>query len=314
MNGKRIVLRLLLPILKKLIWANSSTRQLLQNAGVHILPANFYSPVPTLREIAQSFEYADIPRPPYQDDQIFPSARLSDFLDSLLPYAEEFCPLAQCATDPCSSFYWKNGQFSNSDALAYYCILRHTQPGTIVEIGSGYSTLIARQAVQKNGKGRLICVEPYPSPFLQALEGITLLPRMAQSITPEEMNGWLREDGDILFIDSTHTVKCGSDCLHIYLRLIPRLQRRVLIHSHDIFLPYGMPRTWVKDLHLYWTEQYLLLAFLTDNPRTRVVYSSPYNSNHLREKMDRWMDGKYAIGGSSIWYEYRPGMETHAKL
>jgi hypothetical protein len=109
----------------------------------------------------------------------------------------------------------------------------------------------------------------------------------------------------VLFIDSTHTVKTGGDCVHIYLRLLPALRREVLVHAHDIFLPHGMPRDWLMR-HYYWTEQYLLLALLTDNPRARVLYGSAYHERYNPGPLTELMGGKYGAGGGSLWFRYRP--------
>jgi len=205
--------------------------------------------------------------------------------------------------DRCERFFWHNTQFSFSDAPAYYCFIRKHRPSTIVEIGSGFSTLVALEAVRRNGGGRIICVEPYPREFLLSA-GVELVRRPAQSVSVAELESWLSNDGDFLFIDSTHTVKTGSDCLHVYLRLLPKIRRRLLVHAHDVFLPFGLPQEWLLHKQLFWTEQYLLLALLTDNPRAKVLYGSAYHHAFNRDALARLTDGKVPPGGSSFWFEY----------
>jgi hypothetical protein len=129
----------------------------------------------------------------------------------------------------------------------------------------------------------------------------------AQDLTPEMLNTML-EDGDVLFIDSTHTVKTGSDCVHIYLRLLPNLTKRVLIHVHDIFLPFGMPQKWLLDTHIYWTEQYLLMAWMIDNLRVTLLYGSAYHDHFNGELLQGLMRGRYQRGGSSFWIQYDGSM------
>ena len=75
--------------------------------------------------------------------------------------------------------------------------------------------------------------------------------------------------GDILFIDSSHTVRIGGDVVHLFCEVIPRLAPGVIVHVHDIYLPYEYPRAWVEQLRWYWAEQYLLQALLAGNPRLR---------------------------------------------
>ncbi len=219
---------------------------------------------------------------------------MTALLAELQPFADEFTPDAE---------FWNNSQFSFSDAMAYYCFIRKYRPQTIVEIGSGFSTLVALEAVKRNGSGRIVCVEPYPREFLLNAN-VELVQQPAQSITLAQLDAWLSSDGDFLFIDSTHTVKTGSDCLHIYLRLLPKLRRRVLVHAHDIFLPFGMPQEWLLQKQIFWTEQYLLLALLTDNPRARVLFGSEYLRAFHTDALTRWMGGKAAAGGGSFWFEY----------
>jgi hypothetical protein len=177
------------------------------------------------------------------------------------------------------------------------------RPNNIIEIGSGFSTLVALQAINKNGFGAIHCIEPFPRPFLIKNKQLALHTIKAQDINPDFLNNIL-QDGDILFIDSTHTVKTGSDCLHIYLRLLPYIRHNIFVHVHDVFLPFGMPKEWLLDHQLFWTEQYLLLAFLIDNPKASLLYGSTFNATQHTTLMENFMDGKYPIGGGSVWFKY----------
>jgi hypothetical protein len=286
-------IRILRPFLRKLVWADSGTRAKLQRSDVNLLPVNFYSNTPSVAEIRDSFEYAG-QAPPYLSERIFDDARMTALLDELQPFAEEFAPDAA---------FWQNSQFSFSDAMAYYCFIRRFQPRTIVEVGSGFSTLVAVEAVKRNGAGRIICVEPHPREFLESAD-VELVRRPVQSVSAAELGEWLSSDGDFLFIDSTHTVKTGSDCLHIYLRLLPAIGRRLMVHAHDVFLPFGLPQEWLLERQVFWTEQYLLLALLTGNPHARVLFGSAYHLAFHRELLERLMGGKSLPGGGSFWFEY----------
>jgi hypothetical protein len=193
--------------------------------------------------------------------------------------------------------------------MAYFAFLRMLKPRRVVEIGSGFSTLAAKQALDLNGRGEVVCVEPYPRPFLQDLANLTLKQIKAQDLTADELDGML-EDGDVLFIDSTHTVKTGSDCLHIYLRLLPKLTKSIYVHIHDIFLPFGMPQQWALDLHIYWTEQYLVLAWLQENARAALLYGSCYHEHFNAELLRSFMYGRWPAGGSSLWLKYEPRAQS----
>lgn len=160
--------------------------------------------------------------------------------------------------------------------------------------------------MKKNGYGELICIEPFPRPFITAAgkDGrLQLRTLPAQEITAYMLNSIL-ENGDILFIDSTHTVKTGSDCIHIYLRLLPQINKKIIVHVHDIFLPFGMPQNWLIEHQIYWTEQYLLLALLIGNPRAKLLFGSAYHNYFNAENLSQLMHGQAQIGGGSFWFEY----------
>ncbi|MEA1051636.1 class I SAM-dependent methyltransferase [Lamprobacter modestohalophilus] len=296
-GGVKAELDELVRLYKKYLWADEGIQSYVEKQGVFIEPARFYSQLPTKAEIRLAFEY--------QDDFMaqggfFQNLEVNDQemlrrLGAWQPYAKEFDPPSSGDKEDPKSFYWQNPAFSFSDAMAYWCMLRSKQPSTVVEIGSGFSTLIAAQALEANKKGRLICIEPYPKPWLSTLSAVELFKRPIQDFSIEEFTGFF-ESGDILFIDSTHTVKVGSDCLWIYLILLPSIPVDLTIHVHDISLPFGVNQQRALDVHVHWIEQYLLLAYWLDNPRIQLLYSSSYlKANYLAE-LSQLMGGKYAGG------------------
>ena len=291
------------PILQRMMWADAATREQIQAYGVNVLPVNFYSNTPSFEDIKNSFEYTEA-EPPYLSEQLFDQAVLSRTLQELTEYSQEFKPVVEGDETNCTNFFWRNGQFSYSDAMAYYCFIRKLKPKTVLEIGSGFSTLIAVEAVKRNNNGKIICVEPFPRPFLERSSDVALVQRRAQEITRDYLNDTL-QDGDILFIDSTHTVKTGSDCLHIYLRLLPFIERNIHVHVHDVFLPFGMPMDWLLNKQIFWTEQYLLLALITDNPKAKVTFGSTYNNKYNHEALTKMMNDRFQPGGGSLWFEYQ---------
>lgn len=286
------------------LWSGLKARRRMQKRGINVVPSDFYSNTPSIADIEGSFEYrtaADTA--PY--DLGVDNRRAREELQSLMTYATEFSPPATVADpDQAERFFWSNSQFSGADAMSYHCYVRKLMPATILEIGSGYSTLVAREALKINARGKLCCIEPYPRPFLRSSRDIELITRPVQEISAEFVNDKL-VDGDILFIDSTHTVKSGSDCLHIYLRLLPKIRRNIHVHAHDIHLPFGIPQQDMLDRQIHWTEQYLLLAFLLDNPKATVLYGSRYNDWRNADLMKEMLGGKAPPVGASFWFEYR---------
>lgn len=290
--------------LQLLLWQPAEKRKFLQDHGIHLTPANFYSTVPSMEELKETFESSM--EEPFLDPNVFRDEYLLAGLEEIERNATLPAWPHEDHADAPAEFFWNNGQFGYSDALAYYAFLRSRKPRTVLEIGSGFSTLVADAAIAANGSGRIVCIEPYPRPFLDGIRHVTdVVRRPVQQVDAEWVNGLL-EDGDVLFIDSTHTVKIGSDCLHIYLRLLPALRHKLLVHVHDIYLPDGMPVEWARDLHVYWTEQYLLMAYLLDNPKVRTLWGSHYNAQRFRERMIALMPEGILPGGGSFWFERDP--------
>lgn len=295
---------------QQLVWAKKEVRKVLEHAGVKVTPCNFYSSIPSIAEIENSYEYSS-DEPPYATGTIFGLPETSrDLLEILTEYSREFQPAEEGSEDSPEGYFWKNSQFSYSDAMSYYAFLRHLKPNRVLEIGSGFSTLVAMDAIARNRQGEITCVEPFPRAFLEQTDKITLKKMPAQDITVEWLNSYL-SDGDVLFIDSTHTVKTGSDCLHIYLRLLPYVKHDIYVHVHDIFLPFGLPKDWLLDHHIYWTEQYLLLAFLLDNPKATFLFGSSYHQWKNEELLGKFMHGRAMPGGGSFWFQYCGNRELY---
>ena len=283
---------------RKILDAGPAMRERVEDDGFVLLPADFNSPAPLLRELGDSFEGA---APLY--DIIFDPAEIRASLAAMAPFAPEFDPPPSGDEETANEFFWGNTHFSFTDAVAYYAMVRHLRPMRIVEIGSGSSTLVADAAMRRNGQGEIVCIDPYIRPPIAGLASVTqAIRRPVQSMPLVEMQELLAT-ADMLFIDSTHTVKIGSDCVYLYLVLLPVITKTLLVHSHDVFLPFGMPVHWAKERQHYWNEQYLLYAWLLHNSRARVVFGSAYAAHYLPAETAALMAGKAAAGGCSLWYE-----------
>jgi hypothetical protein len=185
-------------------------------------------------------------------------------------------------------FYYHNGSYESGDAEYLYNFVRHFKPHRIVEIGSGYSTLMARRAIGKNREDdptyscEHICIEPYEQPWLEQT-GATII-REKVEVCPVEIFDRLREN-DILFIDSSHVIRPQGDVLHEYLHILGRVPPGVLIHVHDVFTPYDYLAEWViEDRHM-WNEQYLLEAFLCFNTSFEVIGAVNWLSHAHRDRL-----------------------------
>jgi predicted O-methyltransferase YrrM len=164
--------------------------------------------------------------------------------------------------------------FGYIEAQCLHGVLRWLKPKRIIEIGSGVSThcaLIASQRNETEGRSTAItCIEPYPSAYLLGCRHIRLVTQKVQEVALSEFGSL--ERGDFLFIDSSHAVRPGGDVLYLYLEVLPRIRPGVLIHIHDIYLPYLYQRN-ILQTFFQWTETALLQALLTNNQSLRILFS-----------------------------------------
>lgn len=164
-------------------------------------------------------------------------------------------------------YYTGSGAFGASSAYLLHAFVRHFKPNRVVEVGAGHSTLIFRGALDMNGRGTLTTIDPNPDERVNSLPVDELISERVEAVPIERLTSL--GTGDMLFIDSSHVTRMGGDVQYLYLDVLPRLRPGVLVHVHDIQLPYEYPRSYPP--RYFWTEQYLLQAFLTHNPRWEVV-------------------------------------------
>jgi hypothetical protein len=172
------------------------------------------------------------------------------------------------------TFFDRNPAFAWLDSRALFVLPRHWRPRHVIEVGSGHSTLLMADVNRRflGGGTEIRCIEPYPPAFLATLPaGIAeLIASRVQDVPLETFD--ILAPGDVLFIDSSHVSKTGSDVNHLMFEVLPRLPAGVHIHFHDIFLPFDYPRDWVLKLGLYWNEQYMVRAMLTLTRGFRVTF------------------------------------------
>lgn len=203
-------------------------------------------------------------------------------------------------------YYYMNGMFPVLDAEFLFGALCLFKPRRVIEVGSGFSSLVMADANTRvlNGNIHITCIEPYPRDFLIAgVQGITrlLTSRLQDSDVAlfDELVG-----GDVLFIDSSHVCKTGSDVNFLFFEVLPRLRPGVYVHLHDIFLPDEYPKPWVLDEERSWSEQYLLHAFLMFNTQWRVVWMAHYMLSRHADAVTSVFPRCPALGaGGSFWMQ-----------
>lgn len=176
-------------------------------------------------------------------------------------------------------YYYDNGMFGPGDAEILFSMIRHFKPRTIIEVGSGYSTLMSLNAITANKNENaayqcnLTCIEPYEIPWLENLD-INLERTLVERIEPSFFE--VLQENDILFIDSSHVIRPQGDVIFEFVQLLPRLKKGVIVHVHDIFTPKDYPDHWVLESHTMWNEQYLMEAFLNCNDYFEILCALNY--------------------------------------
>ena len=235
-----------------------------ERIGLQVVPKTFYSPIPDLKALP-----ADI------WDRRSELSGIHFDLDEQLGWIEselagamrEFSP-PERTTRRQWEYSLDNDAYGPVGADVLYGVVRGLKPRRIVELGSGHSTLLMAAAAERNRADgvatELRTFDPFPSVAGPDLPGLAALTPLAAQELPLDVFTSL-EAGDVLFVDTTHTVKLGSDVNRIVLDVLPALAPGVIVHVHDIFLPYEYLREFAELSGLHWAEQYLLQAFLAGN-------------------------------------------------
>ncbi len=212
-------------------------------------------------------------------------------LKEYLQYYEDL-PFPEKPNRDCR-YYYENSWFGYSDAIFLYSFLRKHQPRTIIEVGSGFSSAVMLDTVERFFPSRpeIVFIDPYPDRLKHLLsaednERVKIIDRKIQEV-PSELLPPLAP-GDLLLIDSSHVVKCGSDLQVLMFDVLPHLPPGIFVNFHDVFYPFEYPSEWLTGGR-YWNENYFLRAFLSYNREWEIYFFNNYVTlafkDFLRENM-----------------------------
>jgi len=245
-------------------------RRVARRGGYDLVLADEYSPV------------ADVDRiPPTVWTQPAPMAGIAWDLDAQLAFLEEELgawlrelDAPTLAPGNEDGYYLRNPFFPALDAEVLYALVRGQRPARVLELGSGFSTLVIARAARANrAAGSALehgVFDPTPAAVVNPARDRIDLQRVSATEIPSERFRELA-GGDILFIDTTHTLKPGGEVPHLLLDVLPTLAPGVLVHFHDFFRPFEYPRVLLEDFGVYWQEHYALQAFLAFNDRFEIL-------------------------------------------
>lgn len=203
---------------------------------------------------------------------------------------------------PSHYYYYANQSFSFSDAIVYACMIRHLRPKRIVEIGAGFSTAAAVDTIRRlDYDCNITALDPYPRPMVQQLahdNQIELINQAVQDV-PNSLFHVLQPN-DILFVDSTHVMKAGSDVHHIFFEVLPLLSVGVYIHFHDMFWPWEYPVAWLQARN-NWNELYVMKTFLQYNQCFDIELFLHFLWRRHPSAMKCWMPAGAENHGGGLW-------------
>jgi len=269
-------------------------------------PGHFYSPIPSAAEVEDSFRRRCFDREEYPGVALDEAAQLR-LLEMFATWQADM-PLPEQRT-PGWRYHLANDSYPAFDGVVLYSMLRHIRPRRIIEVGSGFSSAAMLDLNERvhGGSIEITFIDPEMDRLKRLLRKddrgrVRLLEKRVQEIPLEEFERL--EDGDILFIDSSHVAKTGSDVNRLYFDVIPRLRKGVYVHIHDIPDHFDYPRQWYDEGRA-WNEVFLLRAFLMFNRAFEVVFFAPWIVNlHLP-----WVHEHFPLcargGGGQIWLRRR---------
>lgn len=265
-----------------------------------VVRRDYYSPVPDLTRLPDDIWER---RSPLGGVDLRLDAAIELVESELAPFIAEF-DLPIDGPRPPGEFFLRNGNYEAVDAELLYGVVRARKPRRVLELGSGYTTLLIGAACRRNAEDGVatehVAYDPFPRAQIigEGPPPPTRFEPISATDVPIEAFREL-EAGDVLFVDTTHTVKLGSDVNFIVLEVLPELAPGVIVHFHDIFIPWEYPRSWFEEMQYYWAEQYLLQAFLAYNEAFDVLLPGSALARDRAERM--------AAAIPSFFPEVRPG-------
>ena len=296
---KKLAIRI--PPIKHILRERDELRESLEKSTWR--PAgHFSSPIPSIAEIKEN------------DERIFrvprgiPGINLNEeeqmqFFEAFKEYYKEL-PFKKEKTEGLR-YYFDNPNYSYSDAISLYAMIRHVRPKNIIEVGVGHSSCLILDTNELFFENTIACtfIDPSPDRLLSLIKEedkrkVTIIPTRLQEVALEKFSCLLKDD--ILFIDSTHVSKVHSDVNYIFFEILPSLNSGVLIHFHDIFYPFEYPRAWIYEGRA-WNEDYLLHAFLQYNSSFKIIFFNTFLERFFEQKFTASMPLCMKNPGGSIW-------------
>jgi predicted O-methyltransferase YrrM len=248
---------------------------------------HYYSPIPERKDVLEHIANKPAASASLPSVDLNVATQL-EMLAQFKPFYADL-PFTHRKNDDCR-FWYVQDWFGQADSIYLYSMLRHFKPQRIIEVGSGFSSAVMFDTRERflDPATQITLVEPYTERLRELLrpgdlENCTLLEDRVQNV-PLSVFSSLGKN-DLLFIDSSHVLKCASDLQHLMFQVLPGLKPGVIVHFHDIFYPFEYPKDWLEEGR-YWNECYLLHAFLSNNNEWEILLFGNYVSQFHRDVIE----------------------------
>ena len=267
-------------------------------------PGHFYSPLVDPQDPHAILAVRHRRSAPLPAGIKFAAGGMVRWMERLAVHHRQF-PFPKRPTAPWR-YYCENPYFAIHDASAFFSMLLEFRPRRVIEVGCGYSSCLLLDTNDQffDNAIQITLIDPSLNELLPLFgpAGAGRARCLAQLLQDVPLEAFDQlEPNDILFIDSSHVSKTGSDVNHYLFSILPRLRPGVLIHIHDILYPFEYLDTWVLDEHRSWNEAYLLRAFLQDNPAFEILYWANLAWHRLAADLQRLMPACLDNEGGSLW-------------
>jgi hypothetical protein len=273
---------------------------------VKVPAGHYYSPVVDPDTIGDYHEASLRTRPEEIAGIVFPLDEMAEFwrrneaFISATPFGD--------LSDSENRYGYRSGPYPYGDAIMLRAIIGHYRPRRIIEIGSGASSVCMLDSAEHAGLDdfQLTCIEPFPTRLRSLLRPgderhVVIHERGVQGM-PLGLFQEL-EANDILFIDSTHVLKTGSDVHYELFHILPTLKPGVLVHFHDCRYPFEYSRQLVFEKRYSWNEAYGVRALLMYSSRFRVVFYNSLFAQRYEDLIRSICPDFLKNPGSSLWIE-----------
>ncbi len=268
-------------------------------------PGHYYSPIFSIHEIKKHEQRIWKEKLPDVIPGIYLNTNYQlQLIRDLSEYFSEMPFMAQPQNE--LRFYFENDYYSYTDGIILYSMIRYFKPKRLIEVGSGFSSALMMDTNEQffDGAIHLEFIEPNPKRLYSLFKEsdkatIKVTEDLVQHIPVSKFQEL--ENGDILFIDSSHVAKTGSDLNYILFEILPSLNKGVLIHFHDIFYPFEYPKEWVYGGR-NWNENYILRAYLMNSDSYKIIYFSDFMHKKHPDSFTN-MPLCYKNTGGALWLE-----------